>query len=102
MNLRFSPPVDGIIGSIGSLFGMGKGKDATDKDAVDIDKDGRTLYKEDIIKDILEDLEKRKTERSAIEQQWTLNANFLVGNQYCEVNPYRGTELPRSLPRRAF
>ena len=90
MNLRFSPPVDGIIGSIGSLFGMGKGKDATDKDAVDIDKDGRTLYKEDIIKDILEDLEKRKTERSAIEQQWTLNANFLVGNQYCEVNPYRG------------
>ena len=90
MNLRFSPPVDGIIGSIGSLFGLGKGKDATDKDAIDVDDDGKTLFKEDIIKDILEDLEKRKTERSAIEQQWTLNANFLVGNQYCEVNPYRG------------
>ena len=91
MNLRFSPPIDGIIGSIGSLFGMGsKGEGATDNDAIDVDDEGKTLYKEDIIKDILEDLEKRKTERSAIEQQWTLNANFLVGNQYCEVNPYRG------------
>ena len=90
MNLRFSPPVDGIIGSIGSLFGMGKGEGATDKDAIDVDDDGKTLFKEDIIKDILEDLEQRKTERSPLEQQWTLNANFLVGNQYCDINPYRG------------
>ena len=90
MNLRFSPPIDGIIGSIGSLFGMGKGEGATDKDAIDVDDDGKTLFKEDIIKDILEDLEKRKTERSPLEQQWTLNANFLVGNQYCDINPYRG------------
>ena len=90
MNLRFSPPIDGIIGSIGSLLGMGKGEGATDKDAIDVDDDGKTLFKEDIIKDILEDLEKRKTERSPLEQQWTLNANFLVGNQYCDINPYRG------------
>jgi hypothetical protein len=90
MNLRFSPPIDGIIGSIGSLLGMGKGEGTTDKDAIDVDDDGKTLFKEDIIKDILEDLEKRKTERSPLEQQWTLNANFLVGNQYCDINPYRG------------
>lgn len=90
MNLRFSPPVDGIIGSIGSLFGLGKGQGATDNNAIDIDDEGKTLFKEDIIKDILEDLEERKTERSPLEQQWTLNANFLVGNQYCDINPYRG------------
>ena len=91
MNLRFQPPIDGIIANVGSLFGLkGKGKDAEDKAVIDIDDDGKTLFKEDIIQKVLEDLEKRKTERSILEQQWTLNANFLVGNQYCEINPYRG------------
>ena len=93
MNLgRFQPPIDGVIGSIGSLFGLKGGKDA-DKDDVgiiDTDDDGKVLYKEDIIQKVKEDLEKRKTERQILEQQWTLNANFLVGNQYCEINPYRG------------
>lgn len=93
MNLgRFQPPIDGVIGSIGSLFGLNKGKDK-DEDiagAIDVDEDGKTLFKEDIIQKVLEDLERRKTERSPLEQQWTLNANFLVGNQYCEINPYRG------------
>ena len=55
-----------------------------------MDKDGTQLYKEDIIKFVMEELEKRRTERSPLEQQWTLNANFLVGNQYCEINTYRG------------
>ena len=91
MNIRFSPPVDGVIGSIGSLFGLkGKGKDNDDANAIDVDEDGKTLFKEDIIQKVLEDLEKRKSERNPLEQQWTLNANFLVGNQYCEINPYRG------------
>ena len=93
MNLRYSPPVDGVIGGIGSLFGLNKSnKDGQndDKAVIDVDEDGKTLFKEDIIQKVLEDLEKRKTERSPLEQQWTLNANFLVGNQYCEINPYRG------------
>ncbi len=92
MNMRFSPPIDGIIGGIGSLFGLNKGKDK-DEDiagAIDVDEEGKVLYKEDVIQNILDDLEQRKTERSILEQQWTLNANFLVGNQYCEINPYRG------------
>ena len=90
MNLRFSPPLKGIVANIGNLF---KGKDDDDgygSMALDTDDEGKTLFKEDIIKDVLEDLEKRKTERSPLERQWTLNANFLVGNQYCEINPYRG------------
>ena len=90
MNIRHFPLGKNIVGSVGSLFGY-KGKDTDDdKMIVDTEDDGKSLYKEDIIKKVMEDLEKRKTERNPLEQQWTLNANFLVGNQYCEVNPYRG------------
>lgn len=88
MNLRFKPPISGITAAINGLFG-GSSTSNTDI-ALDVDKDGTALYKEDIIHNVLEDLEKRRGQRSALEQQWTLNANFLVGNQYCEVNPYRG------------
>ena len=88
---RFQPPIDGVVANIGSLFGLkGKGKETDDANIIDTDEEGKVLYKEDIIQRVLEDLEERKTERSVLEQQWTLNANFLVGNQYCEINPYRG------------
>lgn len=91
MNIRFSPPVKGIVGEIGSLFGLkDKGKDEDVAGVIDVDEEGKTLFKEDVIKKVLDELQKRKTERSPLEQQWTLNANFLVGNQYCEINPYRG------------
>lgn len=91
MNLRFSPPITGITAAIGSLFGRGPGKkDDTDGKVIDVDRDGNTLFKEDIIHNILEELEKRRGQRSTLEQQWTLNANFLCGNQYCEVRPYTG------------
>ena len=88
MNIRYSPPVNGVIASVGSLFGLKGKKDGAD--AIDTDEEGKTLYKEDVIRKVLDDLEKRKTERNPLEQQWTLNANFLVGNQYCDINPYRG------------
>ena len=88
MNLRFAPPIKGITAAVGSLFGRGKGDDPEAK-VIDVDKDGNTLFKEDIIQNVLTELEKRRGQRSSLEMQWTLNANFLVGNQYCEVNPYR-------------
>ena len=90
MNFRFKPPIDGVIANVGSLFGIQGKEDTEDKVVMDVDEDGGVLYKEDIIQKVIEDLEKRKTERSPLEQQWTLNANFLVGNQYCDINPYRG------------
>lgn len=91
MQTRFQPPIDGVIANIGSLFGLkGKNSDEKNQNIIDVDDEGKVLYKEDIIQKVIEDLEKRKTERSVLEQQWTLNANFLVGNQYCEINPYRG------------
>lgn len=88
MNLRFKPPITGITAAIGSLFGKSS-PDESDK-VIDVDKDGNTLFKDDIIHNVLDDLERRRSQRSVLEHQWTLNANFLVGNQYCEVNPYRG------------
>ena len=88
MNIRFKQPISGIAAAVGSLFGI-TAPDKSDK-AIDIDKNGTTLFKDDIIHKVLEDLEKRRGQRSSLEQQWTVNANFLVGNQYCDVNPYRG------------
>ena len=83
----FHTPLRNVVASVGSLFGR---KDNPDRIAVDTDDEGNTLYKEDIISKLNDDLTKRKAERSILEQQWTLNANFLVGNQYCEINTYRG------------
>ena len=88
MNIRFKPPITGITAAVGSLFG--RKASGGDNTVIDIDKDGTALFKEDIIHNVLEELEKRKGQRSVLERQWTLNANFLVGNQYCEINPYRG------------
>lgn len=90
MNFRFSPPITGITAAIGSLFGKRKPEDQEDRQVIEIDKEGNTLFKEDIIANVLENLEKRRSERSGLERQWTLNANFLVGNQYCEIHPYTG------------
>ena len=78
-----------IINAVSELFSKPEDKDKDNK-VIDVDKDGNTLYKEDIIASILSELEKRRGQRSPLERQWTLNANFLVGNQYCEVRPYTG------------
>ena len=82
----FHTPLRNVVASVGSLFG----RNNPEREAVDVDDEGNNLYKEDIISKLNEDLTKRKAERSILEQQWTLNANFLVGNQYCEINTYRG------------
>lgn len=102
-SFRFKPPLQGVVASVGSLFGQTK----NEEEAIDVDKDGKSLFKEDIIKKVFDDLAERKTERSCLETQWTLNANFLVGNQFCEINPYRGgieqTEAPYDwMEREAF
>lgn len=88
MQLRFKPPISGITAAIGSLFG--RETPESEEKVIDVYKDGTSLFKEDIIHNVLEELERRRGQRSALERQWTLNANFLVGNQYCEVRPYTG------------
>lgn len=84
---RSFAPFSSITAAVGSIFGR-KQDINEDVKVIDVDKEGNKLYKEDIIHNILDELEKRRGERSSLENQWTLNANFLVGNQYCEVRPY--------------
>ncbi len=44
-------------------------------------------FKEEIVAEIKRDFEKRREDRRFLERQWNLNANFLMGNQYCQVAP---------------
>lgn len=81
----FHQPLRNVVAKIGNIFS----KD-DNRQVIDTGEDGEALYKEDIIGKVMEDLQERKNERQILEQQWTLNANFLVGNQYCEINTYRG------------
>lgn len=39
----------------------------------------------DLVKETLEDFNKRVQERKPFENQWQLNMNFYMGNQYCDV-----------------
>lgn len=40
-----------------------------------------------LAKEITEDFERRREERRTLEQQWNLNINYLMGNQYAEIAP---------------
>ncbi len=43
------------------------------------------MKKDDIVKETLEDFERRIRERKNFENQWQLNMNFYMGNQFCDV-----------------
>ena len=90
--IRFSPKVTTLTAKLGSIFGGGKKDEAVEGDRVvyERDDDGNALFREDVISKVMAELDKRKTERLPLEQQWTLNADFLVGNQYCDINFSRG------------
>ena len=40
-----------------------------------------------LAKEVTEDYERRREERRTFEQQWKLNLNYLMGNQYAEIAP---------------
>lgn len=40
----------------------------------------------ELVSEVWKDFAKRKEERKPFENQWKLNINFLIGNQYCDVN----------------
>ena len=93
---RFSPKVGSITASIGSIFGKNS-DDAENEEALLRDEEGNVLNREDIIRDVMDKLDKRRTERLPLERQWTLNADFLCGNQYCEINLTSG-EIEQTEP----
>ena len=49
-------------------------------------------FEEELVKAVKEDFENRRNERRTLEQQWNLNLNYLMGNQYCEISPTGSVE----------
>lgn len=45
-------------------------------------------YRENLVRETIEDFKNRQLERKPFESQWVLNMNFLFGNQYCGINNY--------------
>ncbi len=43
------------------------------------------MKRSDVVKETLEDFERRIKERKNFENQWQLNMNFYMGNQYCDM-----------------
>ena len=50
-------------------------------------KKAKSEFYEELAKEVTEDFERRREERRTLEQQWQLNMNFLMGNQYAEISP---------------
>jgi len=78
-----------VIDAIKSMFGAAK--DEGEKKPLDTDEEGALMFREDVIAFVREKLSRRKEERAGLELQWTLNANFLAGNQMCDINVYKRT-----------
>lgn len=54
---------------------------------VDRDDSGDKIYSDDIVSMIHNEVDRRRADRSVYELQWTLNANFLAGNQNIDIDP---------------
>ncbi len=52
-----------------------------------LEKKRNPRYEEELVKEIKDDFLLRQKERRELEQQWRLNINYLMGNQYCEITP---------------
>lgn len=49
-------------------------------------KEQQNQFQEQLVADVKADFEKRRQARLSIEQAWRLNMNFMVGNQFSEIN----------------
>lgn len=84
----------GFMDTLRGLFpGTGRSRDRPEPEetALDRDRDGRLMYRDDIIAQVKADLEERRNARRVYELQWTLNSNFLIGNQFCDINTHHMT-----------
>ncbi len=55
------------------------------KDKKSVKKSKEKFY-EELVESVETDFENRRKARLKLERQWELNMNFLIGNQYCDVN----------------
>lgn len=82
----------GLFDGIRELFNAPKLEDV-DNGAriVDVDtSDEREISVDEFVSFVKSELERRRGDRAAMELQWLLNANFVAGHQYCEINPNSG------------
>lgn len=56
------------------------------KEKKSVKSKSKEKFYEDLVKSVEEDFAARQKARLKLERQWELNMNFLVGNQYCDVN----------------
>lgn len=89
MNNPFKALRSGVM-HVKAMFGDGHEDGTADDNDIFLGKDGETLFKSDIINDVLTKLEDIRSQKAFLENQWKLNANFLCGNQFCEINVARG------------
>lgn len=75
--------IKGFFSLISGVAATDSDSDSAVKDEI-LDNEGNT--RSDIESYILSELERRRDERRDIELQWQLNANFLYGNQRCDIN----------------
>lgn len=80
------------MGFIRDLIGVfSRDKPEERHDPLAYDTDDKPLFKEDIERYVLDEAERRRSERAELELQWQLNSNFLYGNQHCDINLVSGT-----------
>lgn len=79
----------GLFDGLKNLFAAPKLEDVDNGGlTVDIDTtDEREVTADEFVSYVKSEIERRRHERSAMELQWLLNANFVAGHQYCEINP---------------
>ena len=75
-----------LVGDSGMWNFLNRDNTDPERNILGYDIDGNPLFKDDIISDITDKLEKSRTERAVLELQWQLNARFLAGDQYCGLN----------------
>ncbi|MDR1138691.1 MAG: hypothetical protein LBK70_02315 [Clostridiales bacterium] len=57
-----------------------------DTSSHNIDQESGVQWQEDIVRDVLQDFDKRRANRRYMESKWQLNTNFWMGNQHTYVN----------------
>lgn len=80
-----------LFDGIKNALGFARDKPVDENMALGVNPDGSTLYKDTLIGMIEDKLSEAKKERHPWELQWELNSNFLVGNQFVDINVGSGT-----------
>ncbi len=56
------------------------------KEKKPVKQKSREKFYEELVKNVETDFAERQKARLKLERQWELNMNFLIGNQYCDIN----------------